>query len=558
MEKTHDFVIKPKSADRSSADRDFNNETSLDATSFAPPTFQLKVGDDKGEEQEEKSAIPESTYQLAAEGIATPPNTPNENINNQSTPDISVIPIQFKSESKTNTGEEKEEKASLPEPSFQLAAEGIGPPPDTPNDGAADQSKPNNTGLPTQLKSGVESLSGFSLDDVKVHYNSDKPAQLKAHAYAQGTDIHVASGQERHLPHEAWHVVQQKQGRVQPTTQLKTVNINDDDGLEREADEMGAKALNQIEPSQLKSKSPSSIPNQSSDSSIIQAKKSGPFDVPKRIPAKIDIKYSEYKDLDDQEYQDFMFEKLEAEYNNCLAKGTRYWNKLQAATQKFQGEESGELLNSLAEKRASYDERFKNNYETTSEHNDSRKFKEVKTHGLGYDGDQVDPKADIPYLNRADFRDNSIHGIHNYAERDNAREADVMMGGAEDYETRGLPNSEIIWQQYKTAAKTQFWFKKDEKAAALMRGLNAVRRRQVQPRQTLMTILFAMPDNKIDIDAVHTWYAGSEEFLALCGTPNVSGILFMLADHIDQLDKITISEIRLLGGKDVNLDIILG
>lgn len=69
--------------------------------------------------------------------------------------------------------------------------------------------KPNATGLPDHLKSGIESLSGMSMDEVKVHYNSEKPAQLNALAYAQGTDIHVGPGQERHLPHEAWHVVQQ-------------------------------------------------------------------------------------------------------------------------------------------------------------------------------------------------------------------------------------------------------------------------------------------------------------------------------------------------------------
>ncbi|BDD06455.1 eCIS core domain-containing protein [Aureibacter tunicatorum] len=103
----------------------------------------------------------------------------------------------------------------------------------------------SSSGLPTQLKSGIENLSGQSMDDVKVHYNSDKPAQLQAHAFAQGNDIHLASGQEKHLPHEAWHVVQQKEGRVQPTRQMKGkgVNINDDAGLEREADVMGAKAM---------------------------------------------------------------------------------------------------------------------------------------------------------------------------------------------------------------------------------------------------------------------------------------------------------------------------
>ena len=106
------------------------------------------------------------------------------------------------------------------------------------------QRKENNSGLPNNLKTGIENLSGYSMDDVKVHYNSDKPAQMQAYAYAQGSDIHLASGQERHLPHEAWHVVQQKQGRVEPTTQFKgKVKINDDSGLEREAEIMGEKAI---------------------------------------------------------------------------------------------------------------------------------------------------------------------------------------------------------------------------------------------------------------------------------------------------------------------------
>lgn len=105
------------------------------------------------------------------------------------------------------------------------------------------QKKANNTGLPDNLKSGIENLSGHSMDDIKVHYNSDKPAKLNAHAYAQGTNIHLASGQEKHLPHEAWHVVQQKQGRVKPTLQMKgKVNVNDDKALENEADVMGKKA----------------------------------------------------------------------------------------------------------------------------------------------------------------------------------------------------------------------------------------------------------------------------------------------------------------------------
>lgn len=100
----------------------------------------------------------------------------------------------------------------------------------------------NNTGMPDQLKAGVENLSGMDMSDVRVHYNSDKPAGVGALAYTQGTDIHVAPGQERHLAHEAWHVVQQAQGRVEPTTQLKDVAVNDDPGLEHEADVMGERA----------------------------------------------------------------------------------------------------------------------------------------------------------------------------------------------------------------------------------------------------------------------------------------------------------------------------
>ena len=106
------------------------------------------------------------------------------------------------------------------------------------------QKKENKRRLPDNLKFGIENLSGYSMDDVKVHYNSGKTAQMQALAYAQGADIHIGSEQEKHLPHEAWHVVQQKQGRVQTTAQLKkNVPVNDDVALEKEADVMGAKAV---------------------------------------------------------------------------------------------------------------------------------------------------------------------------------------------------------------------------------------------------------------------------------------------------------------------------
>lgn len=108
------------------------------------------------------------------------------------------------------------------------------------------QQRPNLTGLPDHLKSGVEQLSGFSMDDVRVHYNSSQPATVQALAYTQGTDIHVAPGQEQHIPHEAWHVVQQMGDEVSPTTEIGGMPVNDDAMLEHEADVMGNKANDMI------------------------------------------------------------------------------------------------------------------------------------------------------------------------------------------------------------------------------------------------------------------------------------------------------------------------
>lgn len=103
--------------------------------------------------------------------------------------------------------------------------------------------KKNETGMPDNLKAGIESLSGFSMDDVRVHYNSSKPATVQALAYTQGTDIHVAPGQEKYLPHEAWHVAQQMAGRVSPTTSINGIPVNDNAELEHEADVMGEKSM---------------------------------------------------------------------------------------------------------------------------------------------------------------------------------------------------------------------------------------------------------------------------------------------------------------------------
>ena len=103
-------------------------------------------------------------------------------------------------------------------------------------------------------------MTGVDLSDVRVHANSSKPARINALAYAQGNEIHLGPGHQRHLPHEAWHIVQQRQGRVQPTIQVGSQPINTDRGLEQEATVMGARALAasaSAQPSVLAAGSPS-------------------------------------------------------------------------------------------------------------------------------------------------------------------------------------------------------------------------------------------------------------------------------------------------------------
>ena len=102
---------------------------------------------------------------------------------------------------------------------------------------------PRGGGLPAPLRSGIESLSGVSMDDVQVHRQSSLPARFGARALAQGNQIHLGPDGERSLPHEAWHVVQQRQGRVRPDFELDGSAVNASATLEREADTMGRRAL---------------------------------------------------------------------------------------------------------------------------------------------------------------------------------------------------------------------------------------------------------------------------------------------------------------------------
>ena len=129
----------------------------------------------------------------------------------------------------------------------------------------------NKTGIPDDLKENIEKLSGVSLDDVKVHYNSSQPVKYNALAYTQRADIYLGHGQENNLPHEAWHVVQQRHGRVKPKFKVEDKSANDDASLEVEASRMGSKAKSGNVPQNKKIQKKNIVSNyQSSYNGVIQ------------------------------------------------------------------------------------------------------------------------------------------------------------------------------------------------------------------------------------------------------------------------------------------------
>jgi uncharacterized protein DUF4157 len=118
-------------------------------------------------------------------------------------------------------------------------------------DSAPDAAAPRGGGqrLPEPVQAKMSRSFGADFSGVRVHEGAHVSA-LGALGYTQGNDVHFAPGEyqpasprgQELLGHELAHVVQQRQGRVQGDVQGKGGAINADPALEREADEMGARA----------------------------------------------------------------------------------------------------------------------------------------------------------------------------------------------------------------------------------------------------------------------------------------------------------------------------
>ena len=111
--------------------------------------------------------------------------------------------------------------------------------------------KQNKTGMPDQVLQKMESAFNTDFSTVKIFPNSSKAPQLGALAFTQGHHVHFAPGKfnptstdgQKMLAHELTHVMQQRQGIVKPTSQIKGLPLNDDPALEKHADNLGTQAI---------------------------------------------------------------------------------------------------------------------------------------------------------------------------------------------------------------------------------------------------------------------------------------------------------------------------
>ncbi|HNB91984.1 MAG TPA: DUF4157 domain-containing protein, partial [Saprospiraceae bacterium] len=215
--------FQAKSAEKNDFEEEINNETeaqenhSLNFSSAAPP-------DDRITNHLFPNIVrTDSGIQLKANSNYTTPLQPKPN---------------------------KTKISSYSAPAFQLKT--VEP---TQNDSKEDdtssvQNTSHSNSLPKDVLGNMEQMMGADFSGVNIHQNSTNAHNVGALAYTQGEDIHFAPGQfdptsksgKELIGHELTHVVQQRQGRVQPTTQAKGLPVNDDEGLEAEADEMGRQA----------------------------------------------------------------------------------------------------------------------------------------------------------------------------------------------------------------------------------------------------------------------------------------------------------------------------
>lgn len=133
-----------------------------------------------------------------------------------------------------------------------------------------------------------------------------------------------------------------------------------------------------------------------------------------------------------------------------------------------------------------------------------------------------------PYENYMDPTSGRIVASYNYGDKD--------INTDESGDTKRLPNSEILYQQYKQAVE-----EKDDEGVSIS-GLTEVVRSSIQNQDTMAVISLCIT-SVLEKFNEKAWQPGSDEFNALLGTDNCKGIAFMLKDHASSFGKKTITSI---------------
>lgn len=418
---------------------------------------------------------------------------------------------------------------------------------------------------------GISWMSQQSIQDslgVSIHANSSQAVKINAQAFTKGRDIHFAPGKynpntrkgKELLGHELAHVEQQRKGKAKSNDLFNGLSGNTDTHLEKQADQQG-KLFGQGKDIFSTDNAHSNIP---SFFSTIQRKKTE-GDKPEEFRTLVDFnKDPKLTDKEDapkiveaeepgQAEINTVWNHLNDAYDKMKSKGDEYWKAHLKSVERYKDTEQKEgLISELGKKQQILDAKFQKNYVTSKPNFYDGKYK-IQSKGKVPKQGEVDEDSvdNWNYNNKVDLEDKIIIASVNYATKDPARIADSKKAEEEKRklsleEKLGLPNSEILWQQYREVAK--FHHKADsnddEAVVQSLKNINQITRAQVSNLTTLKVAYIADENQPPKyFNPPKTWTPENEEFKALLGTPNVKSAVFLLNDHMDQLGK-TIESIK--------------
>lgn len=224
-------------------------------------------------------------------------------------------------------------------------------------------------------------------------------------------------------------------------------------------------------------------------------------------------------------------------YHQSLANGRAKWNRLNAQLDQYFSRDSNLLVEYLREKRAEFDAKWSTYYKTKYLERDGA----IEAHTRGVKAQNEDPNPHkLPYFNKLHPKTNTIEAVAVYADKDEARDTGHR-----------LNSSEIMWQQYLSVVMNQYRFQSKELAIQKMQEIENSQISQVTTPATRLVVEFAYPDDQRWLNKFggpngvdKKWFPNQEEFFAILGTQNVVPTVWLLMDHMDELNGKTITSIE--------------